>query len=161
MQVTFEIDDSKLEARLSGMTARIQTALAQKLTALALKLENHIKADKLSGQVLNVRTGALRRSIFTTVETAPNEVTATVASSSDVPYGRIHEFGGAIDIPEITPVKAQALHFVINGKDVFAKRVRAHTVHMPERSFMRSALADMEAEIRNGIKEAVEQGAAG
>ena len=153
------VNDRQLEARLTAMPTRVQKALVQKLTALAFKLENHIKADKLSGQVLNVRTGALRRSIFSTVETSATEVVATVASSSDVPYGRIHEFGGTIQVPEITPVKAQALHFVINGKDVFAKRVRAHTVSMPERSFMRSALADMKDEIEAGIRQAVEEGA--
>jgi phage gpG-like protein len=158
VQVTFEVDDRKLEARLAGMPAALQKALVAKLTVLTTKLENHIKADKLSGQVLNVRTGALRRSIFSTVQVAPNQVVGTVASSSDVKYGAIHEFGGTIDIPEIVPTKAQALHFVMNGKDVFAKRVRAHTVHMPERSFMRSALADTRAEIEQGVRQAVEEG---
>jgi phage gpG-like protein len=159
MQVTFEVDDRKLEARLANMPAALQKALVAKLTVLTTKLENHIKADKLSGQVLNVRTGALRRSIFAPpIQVSPNQVVGTVESSSDVKYARIHEFGGTIDVPEITPVKAQALHFVMNGKDVFAKRVRAHTVHMPERSFMRSALADMRSEIEQGIRQAVEEG---
>ena len=157
MQVNYEVDDSKLVARFASTTARVQAALAKKLAVLAIKLENHIKADKLSGQVLNVRTGALRRSIFTTIETGPQRIVATVASSSDVKYGRIHEYGGTINIPEITPVKAHALHFFVGGKDVFAMRARAHPVKMPERSFMRSALADMKDEIRAGIEEAMKE----
>ena len=155
MQVDFEVDDRVLRARLAELPGVVRTALVKKLTALSLKLEAHIKEDKLSGQVLNVRSGALRRSIFSTVDQSADSVVATVGSSSDVKYGRAHEYGATIHIPEIVPTKAQALHFAVGGKDIFAKRVRAHDVTLPERSFMRSGLADMKDEIQKGIKGAI------
>jgi phage gpG-like protein len=155
MKVEFSVDDRAVTATLNHLPDKVRTALLRKLTALSLKLEAHIKQDKLSGQVLNVQTGALRRSIFSTVEQGPDSIIATVGSSSDVHYGAAHEFGATIHIPEIAPVKAQALRFVMGGKEIFAKRVRAHDVKMPERSFMRSSLADMQDEIRDGIKKAV------
>jgi phage gpG-like protein len=157
MKIEFLVDDRTIKLRLATVPATMQAALVKKLTAIALRLERHIKEDKLSGQVLNVQTGALRRSIFSTIEARGDYVVATVASSSDVKYGRIHEFGGTIHVPEIVPVKAQALHFIVGGKDVFARRVRAHDVNMPERSFMRSALTDMRDEIVADIRKTVEE----
>jgi HK97 gp10 family phage protein len=152
------IGDRELVAKLTAMPSKVHDALRRKVTELALLLEAKVKSDKLSGQVLNVQTGALRRSIFETVEDSPTQVVGKVASSGDVKYAAIHEFGGKIDIPEIVPVKAKALHFMGAGGDVFAKRTRAHTVDMPERSFMRSSLADMQAQITQGLRDAVRQG---
>jgi hypothetical protein len=45
------------------------------------------------------------------------------------------------------------------GKMAFYKKVAAHTVTMPERSFMRSSLADMRDEIISELTDAVREGA--
>jgi phage gpG-like protein len=159
--ITFElVGDKELVARLDGIPTKVRAALEKKITALSLTLATKIKDDKLSGQDLNVVTGSLRRSITARVppEVTEDSIVGGAYSSGDVKYAAIHEFGGQISIPDIFPVKAQALHFVVDGKDVFAKRVRAHTVNMPERSFMRSTLAEMRAEIIAGIREGYLEG---
>ena len=46
-----------------------------------------------------------------------------------------------------------------NGKMAFYKKVAAHSVRMPERSFMRSSLADMREQIIAEMTEAVREGA--
>ena len=46
--------------------------------------------------------------------------------------------------------KAKALAFAIGGKQVFAARVNLPAIAMPERSYMRSSLAEMADEIRGG-----------
>ena len=150
--------DKELIARLDAMPDKVRRALVTKVTALSLKLEAHVKQDKLSGQVLNVRTGALRRSIFSTVDTGVTTVRGKVASSGDVKYAGIHEFGGTTPPHEIVPVKATVLSFMIGGKRVFARRVQHPGSRMPERSFLRSALADMAGEITTGLTDAVRQG---
>jgi hypothetical protein len=53
------------------------------------------------------------------------------------------------------PDKAKALAFVIGGKQVFAARVNLPAITMPERSFMRAALAEMADAIREVFSEAV------
>ncbi|MCI0557436.1 MAG: phage virion morphogenesis protein, partial [Nitrososphaera sp.] len=63
---------------------------------------------------------------------------------TNVKYAAIHEFGGLIHVPEIIPVRAKALHFFMHGREIFAKRVRAHTIRMPARSFLCSSLLEME-----------------
>ena len=55
-------------------------------------------------------------------------------------YMRIHQEGGSIKIPArtIRPVKAKALHWVSDGKDVFAMVVhqKARTAKIPQRKFL-------------------------
>jgi HK97 gp10 family phage protein len=149
--------DRELIQRLNAMPAEVRKALLKKVTTLAIELESKVKTDKLSGQVLNVVSGNLRASIQNLVTQTGTSTIGQVYSSGDVKYAAIHEFGGTIEIPEIT-AKGAALAFMMGGKQVFFKKVAAHTVTMPERSFMRSALADMADDIVEGLTEAVREG---
>jgi phage gpG-like protein len=156
----FEIQvtgDKELIARLGEMPGNVRKALLRKVNALALTLLNQVQG-KLRGPVLNYVTGRLFRSIQEEVTSSGSSVIGRAFSSGDVKYAAIHEYGGTINIPEIVPTKAQALHFVIGGKDVFAKRVAAHDVVMPERSYMRSTLDQMRAAIVQGLRDAVAEG---
>ena len=84
-----------------------------------------------------------------------DEVTGEV-SAGGTPYARIHEYGGTVHLPDIFPVQAQALHWISKaGDEVFAKHAAAHDVVIPERSYLRSALAQREADIRRVFEEAV------
>jgi phage gpG-like protein len=139
------------------MPSKVHAALLRKVTELAFKLEAKIKG-KLSGEVLHVRTGALRASIANQVTDTATAVTGRAFSSGDVKYAALHEWGGKIPAHEVVATKAQALAFVMGGKQVFAKRVQIPDVTMPERSFMRSSLADMKSEIVEGMTEAVREG---
>jgi hypothetical protein len=51
--------------------------------------------------------------------------------------------------------KAKALAFVVGGKQVFAARVNLPAVTLPERSYLRSSLAEMAGEIVQGLSDAV------
>ena len=102
---------------------------------------------KLSGEVLQPHSGRLRASVHVEV----SETGARI--STEVPYARIQEYGGRISLPEIVPVNAKALAFAYRGKLVFAKRVAAHTVDIPERSYMRSSLYEFEAGFLSDIRK--------
>lgn len=125
-------------AAFADLPERLRVALREKATQLAAELEARIQ-QKLAGEVLNARSGALARSIITTVEEESSGVSVAVTSNGDVKYAAIHEFGGVIPAHEIVPDKAKALAFVIGGKDVFATRVNLPAVIMPERSYLRSS----------------------
>ncbi len=141
-------------AALAAMPDRISAALSDKANALAAELEAKVQ-QKLAGGVLNPRTGALARSIVTTIEDAAPDVSVTVATTGDVKYAAIHEFGGTIPPHQIVPDKAKVLAFAVNGKQVFATRVNLPAVTMPERSYMRSSLAEMADVIREELTEAI------
>jgi phage gpG-like protein len=151
------VGDRELIARLERMPDRVRQALVRKVTELALKLEARVKR-KLSGEVLNVRTGALRRSIFNEVTDDSKGVIGRVASSGDVKYAGIHEFGGKTPPHDIYPVKGKALAFMMGGKQRFFKVVHHPGSKIPERSFLRSSLNEMREEITIGLTQAVNEG---
>jgi phage gpG-like protein len=146
------LDDAS--AALAGMPDRVRDALSDKVNALAAALQAKIQ-QKLSGTVLNQKSGALARSIAATVDDSSANVAVTIATSTDIKYAAIQEFGGVIPPHEIVPDKAGALAFAIGGKQVFAARVNLPAIAMPERSYMRSSLAEMGDEITDGLSEAV------
>lgn len=141
-------------AAFAGLPERLRVALREKAAQLAAELEAKIQ-QKLAGDVLNARSGALARSIVTTVEEESSGVSVAVTSNGDVKYAAIHEFGGVIPAHEIVPDKAKALAFVVGGKQAFAMRVNLPAVIMPERSYLRSSLAEMAEQIRAGLSAAV------
>ena len=140
-------------AALAAMPDRIRDALSSKATALAADLQAKIQ-QKLSGAVLSQKSGALAGSIAATVDNSSADVSVTVATG-DIQYAAIHEFGGIIPPHEIVPDKAKALAFILGGKQAFAARVNLPAIAMPERSYMRSSLAEMADEIGEELGEVV------
>jgi len=138
-------------AQLEGYPAALQAALSAKAAELAGSLADLIKNDKLSGAVLNTRSGALSGSITASVAADADGVLASVGSEGDVKYAAIQEYGGKTSAHEILPVKAEALAFVVNAAQHFARRVEHPGSVIPERSYLRSALEDM----RDGILAAL------
>ncbi len=126
--------------RFSGLGPALHAALRQTVERETIALQRLVVEGKLSGQVLNVRTGTLRRSITYRIEEDAVGIRGTVGTN--LRYAAIHEFGGTIHVPEIRPRVKKALHFYVGGAEVFAMRARAHDVRMPERSFLRSSLAE-------------------
>lgn len=131
--------------RLQPKLDELLFAVTQKLT---IDLQTYVKQKKLSGRppgALNNQTGLLRASINAEVERiAPAVIQGTVGTN--VIYARIHEFGGVI-----VPKNAVVLHFQIGGIDIFAKQVT-----IPERSFLRSSLAENRPKILQGFQQATE-----
>jgi phage gpG-like protein len=149
----FSLNDTA-SAALAAMPERIAAALAAKANALAAELYAKVQ-QKLSGDALNRKGGALAGSIGVTIDDTSTGVSARIAASADVKYAAIHEFGGTVPPHQIVPDKAKALAFLLGGKQTFAARVLMPTVTMPERSYMRSSLAEMADEVRDELTGAV------
>lgn len=157
MNVTVQlIGDQALVAKMAALPDKLHKALVRKCWSMALKLQAYIRADKLSGQVLNHVTGKLWRSIQSDVVEQPGAVYGKVFSSGDVKYAGIHEFGGQTKPHLIRAINGKALAFdYMNMKPAFFRQVMHPGSKMPERSFMRSGLADKKDEIVAGLQEAV------
>ena len=137
------IGDTQIKAKFEALPASVHDDLLRTVYKLDNDLVRYIQDQKLSGQVLKIKTGALRRSIKGDVIDEGDIITGTAFSSGDVlKYAGIHEYGGTTPPHDIVPVKAKALAFVMGGKMVFAKIVHHPGSKMPERSFMRSSLSD-------------------
>jgi phage gpG-like protein len=150
------IGDARLVARLDAMPGRLRDGLARTVTRLGLELQRKVQDEKLTGQVLKVRTGSLRSSINTRTERSASEVAASVGTN--IAYGRVHEYGfdGTVGVRAHLRQITQAF-----GRPIAptAVAVRAHSrhVHLPERSFLRSALAELAPRIEEELRLAVDE----
>ena len=126
---------------LAALPERLRVALAEKANTLAAQLQAKIQ-EKLSGGVLNSKSGALAGSIVATVDDSSPDVSVNIATG-DIKYAAIHEYGGMSPPHRIVPDKTRALAFIVGGKQTFAARVNLPVIAMPERSYMRSSLAEM------------------
>jgi phage gpG-like protein len=140
-------------AALAAMPERMRQALSDKANAIAAALLDKIQ-QKLAGGVLNTKSGALAHSLVATIDDASANVTVRIAASG-IKYAAIQEYGGTTPPHQIVPDKARALAFAIGGKQVFAARVNLPAVTLPERSYMRSSLAEIADEIRDELSDAV------
>ena len=148
MRVDVDIDEAAIRARVADVDAFIRGRARQSIGRLTLKLQRNIKRDKLTGQVLGVQTGTLRRSIDRVVRDGQDNIDGVVWTN--VKYGLAHEYGfrGAVSVRTHLRQIKQAFGRSISPRAV---NVNAHTrnVNMPERSFLRTALREMEQEIRS------------
>jgi phage gpG-like protein len=146
--LTLSLDGAEaLQARLDAFPAALATGLAAKAQDLASALDDKVKFEKLSGEVLNARSGALLAAIDAEVSSGDDEVSASVGSYGDVKYAAIQEYGGKTGAHEILPVKGAVLAFLVGGAMRFARRVEHPGSVIPERSYLRSSLEDMSDEI--------------
>lgn len=155
-------------AKLRGFSARLQTELSRAINQEAFALQSYIQSAKLSGQVLQVKTGALRSSIYYRMEESKEQVVGIVyAPLSQVPYAGIQEYGGTINHPGGTAYFISGRsggEYVAGGPTFVANRsgiayalprTRPHVIKIPERSFMRSSLDDRKSNIVNALQDAV------
>ena len=107
---------------------------------------------KLSGEVLHVRTGLLRRSISRTdALVLDTEVVSSVGSNvrtggDAVVYAAIHEFGGQTRPNLIEAKNGKALAFSIGGKQLVRRSVQHPGSKIPERSYLRTTLTERQGQ---------------
>jgi len=141
--------------RLDQIPGKVAAALRRAVEAEAIKLTAYVKEQKLSGQALKTQTGTLQRSINYQLQDEGDRIAATVGTN--LVYAGIHEYGGTTRDHVIEARKAKTLSFQMGGQDVFFKRVNHPGSHMPERSFLRSALEENAGSIRAAIEQAVKE----
>lgn len=140
--LTVQVDASRVVTRLERIDAATRTALRGAIVSITRDLTARVLA-KLSGGVLNYRTGALYRSIKANLVENPTSIYGQVFSDGSVPYARIHEYGGTIQHPGSS--KFQAWQGPAGW--VFTHFTRPHPIPIPERSYLRSSLAEMQNDI--------------
>ena len=145
------VNREQIQVRIENLPNEVKPQLVEKLRGVLTKLKNLVQ-DKLSNKVLNVRSGNLKSSIATGFEDNDGVITGLVISKQSslrksYHYGAYHEYGGVVNVKS---------HIRKNARTGIEHIVGAHTRNVPERSFMRSSLAEMEREIVEEIKKAVD-----
>ena len=161
INLVVSVKDEMLIATLRGYPARLANRLEQAMNRVTIELQARTK-EKLTGEVLHVRTGTLRRSINRRVERTPDGIVGAVGTN--VAYGAAHEFGFKGNVT----VRAHVRRLRTQGKlDATGKRKRGKltgavanvasyqmTMNLPERSFLRSALKELEPSVVKAIRNA-------
>jgi phage gpG-like protein len=145
--------------RLRALRDSANAGLARAIAKLGIDLQNHVQQDKLSGQVLKVRSGALRSSIDVETDQSATTITTTVFTDH-LDYAAAQEYGffGTVNVRASLRQIKEAFGHPIAAKTI---SVRAHSrqVDLPARSFLQSALDDMapniSADVEDALREAI------
>lgn len=159
----------RVDSWLRGWGARIGTEVGKETQYQALLLRQYIVTVLLNGAVLHARSGALASHVYDEFG-GSNEsgyYGRVYISTGQVPYAAIHEYGGEIKHPGGTAYfisSTMAGEYIAGGPTFVANRnplaaylprTHAHTIPMPERSYMRRGLADRKDAIISGYKDAI------
>jgi hypothetical protein len=145
-------------AQLSARFAAAPGAQRQRTVAAmrrATALVQQQAADNIA-RLFN-HPAKMQSALSTRVDDSGASVVGTITASG-LPYLRAQEYGATIQLPDIFPVNASVLHWIAPAKlgfsggpkgqaDVFSMFASAHPVTLPERSYMRAALAQRRAEV--------------
>src|SRR5574337_208104 len=109
----------------------------------------------------HVRLNGLPASLAAALSAKATELAAALADrvktfklTGGVKYAAIQEFGGQTAAHEILPIKARALAFMAGRGLRFARKVAHPGSIIPERSYLRSSLAEMSGEIAAALSDA-------
>lgn len=148
------IGQSELMARMDKMYPAAQKGMLQAVTRLAIQLQRHVMQDKLSGQVLNVRSNNLRGGINEKVDQTETSTTGTVGTNVDYAHRFEYGFHGSETVKAHSRTIRQVFGKPIDER-VIQVRSFSRQANQPERSFLRSALHDMEAQIKADLDAAI------
>lgn len=142
----------RVSLNFNGAADRLPAVMRGTVQELGLELLEKVKAQKLTGQVLRVKTGRLRRSI--SMKMSGNAYFSTASVGTNVVYGRFWELG----FNGTESVRAHTRH--TSKADVL---VRAHTrrVNLAARPFLQPALAEMRARVLERLTAAAGEVARG
>lgn len=137
----------EVQRRFEIASGTVRDRVRRAVQAGGLKVLATVK-EKLSGEVLNVRTGALRRSANEDTVVDGDAITSTVGTNKV--YGRFWELG----FNGTEQVRA----YMRTGTKASAQ-VRAHSrrVNQPARPFLAPALEQRKAEVIAGIEAALKE----
>lgn len=147
------VGDKELVAKLDkfpSIARDLFRAVTQKLT---IDLQAKVINEKLTGQVLHVRTGTLRRSINQEVQETKGGFTGIVGTNLN--YAGYHEYGftGTEQVREHLRMMTHAWGRPVREPRKIVVGAHARKVNYPEHSFLRSSLREMEPTIRDAYEK--------
>lgn len=165
--IEFSVDTSSIGPMLDGKADSIIAALTQRTTAISEALQAKVVGDKLSGQVLNQRTGKLAQSVrVTDTENDGSTITGGVqAGGGPAFYGKYHEDGGTFEVSTRRVAlgsRDERLAAMIDMKKLGMEAIthvqsKPYTITFPKRSFMQSSLDESKDKIVALLQEAAKE----
>jgi phage gpG-like protein len=148
--ISIQIDDSavqQLQQRLAGLAPRVvaqvykalQPLIYQSLQTAVPKYFAGSAGKGTSSELLTSRSGNLMNSVLQSIETKVDGDSLTVSIGSELPYARIHEYGG-----------------FAGRKGPFKKRT-GHRPYIKPRPYLRPAINDLQKALPDLLEQAIQQ----
>jgi hypothetical protein len=125
------------------------TGLARAISKLGIDLQRKIQEDEFSGQILATN-------IDLQIDGSGDGITATVSSASNYARTRGSFSVSTTDVRASLRRVKEAVRRPISEKR-FNARPRRRRIELPERSFLRSALDEMDPAIRDEVEAALHE----
>lgn len=150
--------DREIADYLQSLPSVVRDKITRKWEDMASRVSQRMK-EKVSGEVLNVRTGRLRNSLYARVYVGTEKVTLSFGSRWDVPYASIHEYGGMINHPGVPETQGGVMPMRDKRGVIqkFSKSVLPHTIWMPKRSYIKSTRDEMVPSINAALRQAINE----
>ena len=148
--IKVQIDDSalqQLQQRLNGLAPRLvaqvykalQPLIYQSLHTAVPKYFAGSASKGNSGNLLASRSGKLLNSVLNSIQVSPDGERLAVSIGSDLPYARIHEYGG------------------FAGRRGPYKKKDGHRSYIPPRPYLRPAINDLQKALPALLEQAIQQ----
>lgn len=148
--ISVQIDDSavqQLQQRLAGLAPRVVTQVYEALQPLIYQslrtaVPKYFAGSASKGQSSNLltpRSGNLLNSVLNSIQVSPDGQSLAVSIGSDLPYARIHEYGG------------------FAGRRGPYKKKDGHRSYIPPRPYLRPAINDLQKALPALLEQAIQQ----
>lgn len=134
--------DERVVAHLGALSAGLRERMLRTMNAVGIDVQTYVVTQKLSGQVLNRRSGALSASINQKVRDDGQTITAVIGSNlKKGGYNVLHEYGAYNAVVPLHE-RMQTMAWGKRMKNPRLVFVNAHVAHYPVRSYLRSSLRE-------------------
>jgi phage gpG-like protein len=148
--IKVQIDDSalrQLQQRLAGLAPRLvaqvykalQPLIYQALRTAVPKYFAGSAGKGSSSDLLTSRSGNLLNSVLNSIQVSPDGQSLAVSIGSDLPYARIHEYGG------------------FAGRRGPYKKKDGHRPYIRPRPYLRPAINDLQKALPALLEQAIQQ----
>jgi phage gpG-like protein len=148
--ISVQIDDSavrQLQQRLAGLAPRVvaqvykalQPLIYQSLRTAVPKYFAGSASKDSSNDLLTSRSGNLLNSVLNSIQISPDGQSLAVSIGSDLPYARIHEYGG------------------FAGRRGPYKKKDGHRSYIRPRPYLRPAINDLQKALPVLLEQAIQQ----
>ena len=148
--ISVQIDDSaiqQLQQRLAGLAPRVVTQVYEALQPLIYQSLRTAVPKYFAGSagkgsssdLLTSRSGNLLNSVLNSIQVSPDGQSLAVSIGSDLPYARIHEYGG------------------FAGRAGPFKRKDGRRPYIRPRPYLRPAIDDLQQALPDLLEQAIQQ----
>jgi hypothetical protein len=150
------VGDDAVLAWLRSAPDLAASGLARAITTLGLELQRNVQQNELTGQTLAARSASIESNTSLQIDQSGDRIAATVTGGSAYTDAREYSVSGAVDIGANLRRRKKAFARPVARKAI-SIRPYFRRIDVPERSFLQSALEDMDPAIRDEVEAALRE----